>query len=69
MQAPTQITKPSAGRRLWRRIMNHWEFYLLLVPMFVIIFVFKYIPMYGVQIALRISRRVWASWAARGLSR
>lgn len=53
MQAPTQTTKPSAGRRLWRRIMNHWEFYLLLVPMFVIIFVFKYVPMYGVQIAFK----------------
>lgn len=53
MQAPTQITKPSAGRRLWRRIMNHWEFYLLLIPMFVIIFVFKYVPMYGVQIAFK----------------
>ena len=53
MQAPTQTTKPSAGRRLWRRITNHWEFYLLLVPMFVIIFVFKYIPMYGVQIAFK----------------
>ena len=53
MQAPTQITKPSAARRLWRRILNHWEFYLLLIPMFVIIFVFKYIPMYGVQIAFK----------------
>lgn len=53
MQARMQITKPSAARRLWRRILNHWEFYLLLIPMFVIIFVFKYIPMYGVQIALK----------------
>ena len=53
MQAPTQITKPSAARRLWRRILNHWEFYLLLIPMFVIIFVFKYSPMYGVQIAFK----------------
>ena len=43
----------SGGRKLWRRIMNHWEFYLLLIPMFVIIIVFKYVPMYGVQIAFK----------------
>ena len=49
-----QITRNSlAGRKLWRRIMNHWEFYLLLIPMFMIIFIFKYIPMYGVQIAFK----------------
>ena len=53
MQAPSQMTKPSTGRRLWRRIINHWEFYLLLLPMLVVIFVFKYVPMYGVQIAFK----------------
>jgi len=53
MQASKQTATPSSGRRLWRRIVNHWEFYLLLVPMFVIIFVFKYVPMYGVQIAFK----------------
>lgn len=53
MQASKQTAAHSSGRRLWRRIVNHWEFYLLLVPMFIVIFVFKYVPMYGVQIAFK----------------
>lgn len=47
------FSKTSARRKWWRRVLNHWEFYLLLLPMFVIIFVFKYVPMYGVQIAFK----------------
>lgn len=53
MQGTNKWMKSSTGRRLVRRIVNHWEFYLLLIPMFVIIFVFKYIPMHGVQIAFK----------------
>lgn len=41
------------AHKLGRRILNHWEFYLLLMPMFVLIIVFKYVPMYGVQIAFK----------------
>ncbi len=36
-----------------QRMRKHWQLYLLLLPALVYIIVFKYIPMYGVQIAFR----------------
>lgn len=39
--------------RTLKRIVNHWEFYLMLLPLFALIIIFKYVPMYGVQIAFK----------------
>ncbi len=36
-----------------KKIMKHWQLYLLILPPLVILIIFKYIPMYGVQIAFR----------------
>lgn len=38
---------------LWKQVKKHWEFYLLLLPGIIITIIFKYWPMYGVQIAFR----------------
>ncbi len=38
---------------LWSRIVRHWQLYVLLVPAIIYLIVFKYWPMYGVQIAFR----------------
>lgn len=35
------------------RVKKYWQIYLLLIPALVILFMFKYYPMYGVQIAFR----------------
>ncbi len=40
-------------KRLGKRIFKHWEFYLLLLPGILLTIIYKYIPMYGVQIAFR----------------
>lgn len=40
-------------KTLGKRIAEHWEFYLLLLPAVVLTIVFKYVPMYGIQIAFR----------------
>lgn len=42
-------TKPNLGKQ----IKKHWEFYLLLLPGIILTIIFKYWPMYGVQIAFR----------------
>lgn len=47
-----------------RRLLKHWEFYAMLVPVFTVILIFKYVPMYGLQIAFRdfrASRGIWGS--------
>ena len=43
------VPKESLGKR----IKKHWEFYLLLLPGIIITIIYKYIPIYGVQIAFR----------------
>lgn len=45
---------PSKVRRNTRaRIVANWDLYLLLAPALLYIIIFKYIPMYGIQIAFR----------------
>lgn len=41
------------GKPLKTRLLNNWQLYLLLLIPVVITFVYKYIPMYGIQIAFR----------------
>lgn len=49
----TAAVAATPGKKLWKRVVSHWEFYLLLLPAIVITIIFKYIPIYGVQIAFR----------------
>ena len=38
---------------LWKQMVKHWEFYVLLLPGILITIIYKYIPIYGIQIAFR----------------
>lgn len=38
---------------LWKQIVKHKELYLLLIPAIVVTFLFKYLPMYGIQLAFK----------------
>lgn len=57
-------------RTLAQRIMDHWQVYLLLLPAFVITLVFKYFPLYGIQLAFKsmklgqtIEAARWVGWS------
>ena len=39
--------------RLWKRMARCWQLYLLLIPAVIYIFVFNYMPLYGIQIAFK----------------
>ena len=41
------------GRTLGRRILDNWQLYALLLIPVILTFIYKYIPMYGIQIAFR----------------
>lgn len=41
------------GKPLGKRIMEHWQLYLLLLIPIVLTIIYKYVPMYGIQIAFR----------------
>ncbi|MDO4765427.1 MAG: ABC transporter permease subunit [Eubacteriales bacterium] len=60
-----QVVRPN---RRWKRIRrafeNHWQLYLMLLVPIIITIIYKYIPMYGIQIAFRdfkASKGIWGS--------
>jgi len=56
--------KANAKSKTWVQIKRNYELYLFLLPVVVLYLVFKYYPMYGVQIAFKDfspSRGIWGS--------
>ena len=54
--AKTEAKLPKAakhGKPIGRRVAENWQLYLMLVIPIVITVIYKYIPMYGIQIAFR----------------
>lgn len=56
-------------RSLGKRMLDHWQVYLLLLPALVITVIFKYFPLYGVQLAFKsmklgqtIESARWVGW-------
>ena len=65
MKANQTVVRPN---RSWKRVRkaleNHWQLYLMLLIPVVITIIYKYIPMYGIQIAFRdfkASKGIWGS--------
>lgn len=53
-----------AKRKTWVQVKRNYELYLFLLPIILVYLVFKYYPMYGVQIAFKDfspSQGVWGS--------
>lgn len=42
-----------AKRKTWVQVKRNYELYLFLLPILLVYLVFKYYPMYGVQIAFK----------------
>ncbi len=52
------------NRKIWNQVKRDYELYLFLLPIIIIYLVFKYYPMYGIQIAFKDfspSRGIWGS--------
>lgn len=63
---PQGIIRPTSksSKRLWPKIRQNYELYLFILPAVLLYLVFKYYPMYGVQIAFkdfRASKGIWGS--------
>ena len=59
-----QQAPPLRKKSLGKRIADNWQLYILLVIPVVLTFIYKYIPMYGIQIAFRdykASKGIWGS--------
>ncbi|WP_136193537.1 MULTISPECIES: ABC transporter permease [Actinomyces] len=53
MSSPAPAVPKRRRTSLWARVARHWQLYLLLAPALIYLVLFKYWPMYGVQIAFR----------------
>ena len=65
MSKPRDLSHQSLGRR----IAKNWELYLMLLPAFIAVAIFKYWPMYGIQLAFKnmkigqsIAQAKWVGW-------
>ena len=58
------LKKATAGISLSKVVRKNWEIYLFLFPAVAYIFIFCYIPMYGVQIAFKDFRPTLGIWGS-----
>ncbi len=50
----TAASKKDAGEKsVWKRMGSYWQLYLMLLVPVILTIIYKYIPMYGIQIAFR----------------
>ena len=49
----TQLAYATNSRTIKKKIIKHWQLYLVIAPAIVYIITFAYVPMYGVQIAFK----------------
>ena len=48
-----KLIRTSRRKNAVKRMKKHWELYLVMLPPLVYVIVFKYLPMYGVQLAFK----------------
>ncbi len=52
----------SPGKRVWKRILRHWQLYVIMFFPLITLIIFKYIPMIGLQIAFKTYRVKLGIW-------
>jgi len=63
--ASLALTRQSRTRRWLKRLTQCWQLYLLILPPIVAVFIFHYIPIYGVQIAFKNFRSSLGIWGSQ----
>ncbi len=58
-------TRKDRAKKTFKHVLKHWQLYLMFVPGFVCLFIFSYIPMYGIQLAFKRYSPVLGIWGSR----
>ena len=59
-----RVNRRTASYRKWKRVLRNWQLYVFLIPTILYFLIFRYYPMYGLQIAFRnykASKGIWGS--------
>ncbi|MFC5466116.1 ABC transporter permease [Lederbergia graminis] len=64
LQVEKVVKKKSKGLSIFKRIARNWELYLFLLPTIIYFVIFKYIPMYGLQIAFKDFIAFYGIWGS-----
>ena len=59
-RAPAQTKQKS----VWGRMGDHWQLYVMLSIPLILTIIYKYVPMYGTQIAFRDYKSVRGMWGS-----
>lgn len=59
-RTPAQTEQKS----VWERMGDHWQLYLMLSVPLILTIIYKYVPMYGIQIAFRDYKSVRGMWGS-----
>ena len=63
-QNALRVNRRAASYRKWKRVLRNWQLYVFLIPTILYFLIFRYYPMYGLQIAFRnykASKGIWGS--------
>ena len=63
-QDALKANRRTASYRKWKRVLRNWQLYVFLIPTILYFLIFRYYPMYGLQIAFRnykASKGIWGS--------
>lgn len=60
----THRGKNVTARKMVKRILGNWQLYLFLLPTLAYFLIFRYYPMYGLQIAFRNYKAVKGIWGS-----
>jgi putative aldouronate transport system permease protein len=56
--------KVTRSQTTFRKMKKHWQFYLIIIPPMLYIIIFKYLPLFGLQIAFRDFNVVGGIWGS-----
>lgn len=58
-------TKPKdRAKKICKHVLMNWQLYLMFVPGFVCLFIFSYVPMYGIQLAFKRYSPAFGIWGS-----
>ena len=64
MASSKRTSAQTKQKSVWERMGDHWQLYVMLSIPLILTIIYKYVPMYGIQIAFRDYKSVRGMWGS-----